>query len=152
MFKLGAESISNLKGVHPDLVRVVKAAIALTEVDFKVIEGVRTLEQQRKYFTAGKSKTMHSRHLTGHAVDLAALVNGVISWDFNLYFKIAEAMKQAAISEGVTVVWGGGWEPLNSSGSPKKMCDDYVARMRKSGRKPLVDGVHFELDSSVYWS
>lgn len=152
MFNLGADSISNLRGVHPDLVRVVKAAIALTEVDFKVIEGLRTLEQQRKYFAAGKSKTMNSRHLTGHAVDLAALVSGAVSWDLPLYFKIAEAMKQAAISEGVMVVWGGGWEPLNSSGSPKKMCDDYVARMRKSGRKPIVDGVHFELERSVYWS
>ena len=37
-FKLGKRSLSNLKGVHPDLVKVVKRAIELTEVDFTVIE------------------------------------------------------------------------------------------------------------------
>ena len=41
-FRLSARSLSRLEGVHPDLVKVVKRAIELTEVDFMVTEGVRT--------------------------------------------------------------------------------------------------------------
>ena len=90
MFKLGARSISNLRGVHPDLVAVVKRAITITEIDFTVTEGLRTKERQAQLVKAGASKTMNSRHITGHAVDVAAWVDGV-RWDWGLYAKIAVA-------------------------------------------------------------
>jgi peptidoglycan L-alanyl-D-glutamate endopeptidase CwlK len=98
-----------LKGVHPDLVRVVKRAITLTKVDFRVGEGLRTVERQRELVKSGASRTMNSRHITGHAVDLWAIVGGQVRWDWPLYYRIADAMKEAARQERVPIEWGGDW-------------------------------------------
>lgn len=124
MFKLSKRSVEKLQGVHDDLVAVVTRALELSEVDFAVIEGMRTVTRQKELYAAGASQTMNSRHLTGHAVDLAAYVNG-IRWDWPLYEKIAEAMKEAADELEIAIVWGGDW-------------------------KTFKDGPHFELDRKVY--
>lgn len=108
-FALGAKSKERLKGVHPDLVRVVERAIQLTEVDFTVLEGLRTVARQQQLVASGASKTMRSRHITGHAVDLAAVIGGEIRWDWPLYHKIAKAVKQAAAELKVPIEWGGDW-------------------------------------------
>lgn len=108
-FKLSPRSEERLIGVHPDLVRVVRRAIELTEVDFTVLEGVRTEERQREMVARGVSQTMKSRHLSGHAVDLGAYANGQISWEFPQYRKIAIAMARAADELKVPVEWGGNW-------------------------------------------
>lgn len=108
-FVLGAKSKERLKGVHPDLVRVVERAIQLTEVDFTVLEGLRTVARQQQLVKSGASKTMRSRHITGHAVDLAAIIGGEIRWDWPLYHKIAKAVKQAAAELKVPIEWGGDW-------------------------------------------
>ena len=94
--------------IHPDLARVVQR---LTDegVAFKLIEGVRSLERQRMLFASGKSKTMNSRHLTGHAVDLAPLMNGRICWDWPAFHILAEAVKASAKAENVPIEWGGDW-------------------------------------------
>lgn len=110
MFILGSRSLSRLKGVHPDLVLVVKRAIQLTDVDFAVLEGLRTRTRQLELVRAGASKTMNSRHLTGHAVDLGAYVQGKVRWDWPLYYKIAGAMKRAARELEVPLEWGGDWK------------------------------------------
>jgi len=125
MFQLSERSERNLKGVHIDLVKVVRRAIQLTPVDFVVTQGLRTVEQQRELVARGASRTMNSRHLTGHAVDVAALVGGTVSWDLPHYRAIAEAFKAAARELGVAIVWGGDW-------------------------KSFVDGPHFELDRRSY--
>jgi len=122
---LNKKSIDRLSGVHPDLVAVVKLAIELSDIDFQVIEGVRSKARQEQLFKAGASQTLNSRHLTGHAVDLAALVNDSIRWDWPLYFKIADAMKKAAGQLKIKIVWGGDW-------------------------KTFKDGPHFELSKEVY--
>jgi len=109
-FVLGRASLARLAGVHPDLVRVVKRAIALTPVDFRVTEGLRSIERQRELVKAGASKTMNSRHLTGHAVDVVALLEGKVRWDWPLYDRIAKAFKAAAKAEGVPLEWGGDWK------------------------------------------
>lgn len=108
-YKLGMRSKHRLKGVHPDLVAVVKRAIEISSVDFTVLEGIRTVSRQRELVAKGASTTMNSRHLTGHAVDLGAWVDGTVRWDWPLYHKIAAAMKQAAKEEGVIMEWGGDW-------------------------------------------
>jgi len=108
-FVLGTKSKERLKGVHPDLVRVVERAIQLTEVDFSVLEGLRTVARQQQLVKSGASKTMRSRHITGHAVDLAAVIDGEIRWDWPLYAKIAKAVKQAAADVKVPIEWGGDW-------------------------------------------
>ncbi len=109
-FKLGKRSLSNLEGVHPDLVKVVNRAIELTQVDFTVIEGLRTKERQAQLLKEKKTTTKNSRHLTGHAVDLAAWVDGTVSWDWKHYYKIAEAVKQAASELKIPIEWGGDWK------------------------------------------
>lgn len=108
-FSLGARSLSRLQGVHPDLVKVVQRAIQLTPVDFTVLEGLRTLEQQKKYLAEGKSLTLKSRHLDGHAVDLAPFVSGAVSWEWQYFHQIAAAMKRAATELEIPLEWGGDW-------------------------------------------
>ena len=108
-FVLGARSRQRLQGVHPDLIRVVERAIQITEVDFTVLEGLRTPARQQQLVKAGASRTLRSRHLTGHAVDLGAFVEGEVRWDWPLYYKIAKAVKAAAAELGVPIEWGGDW-------------------------------------------
>jgi len=108
-YSLGLRSIANLRGVHPDLVRVVKRAISMSKVDFTVIEGVRSIARQKELVAKGASKTMKSRHIHGFAVDLAPYVAGSIRWDWPLFDHIEEAMKKAAELEHVQVEWGGDW-------------------------------------------
>ena len=109
-FTLSQKSLDRLSGVHPDLVSVVKRAIELTDVDFAVLEGVRSKVRQEQLVAAGASKTMKSRHITGHAVDLGAMVSGTVRWDWPLYFKVADAMKKAAAELGTPLEWGGDWK------------------------------------------
>ena len=109
-FKLGPRSLLNLRGVHPDLVRVVKRAISISPLDFTVIEGRRSIARQKELVGKGASKTMGSRHIHGFAVDIAPYVAGSIRWDWPLFDKIEEAMKKAAKLENVSVTWGGDWK------------------------------------------
>ncbi len=126
-FALGARSLKALEGVHPDLVRVVKRAIQVTDTDFTVTEGRRTLARQRELVAAGASRTMRSRHLTGHAVDLAALVAGSVRWDWPLYGKLNLAMQRAADELGVTVEWGGSWKTFKDGPHWQLPWDRYPA-------------------------
>jgi peptidoglycan L-alanyl-D-glutamate endopeptidase CwlK len=107
---LSPRSVQRLAGVHPDLVRVVSRAMELTAVDFIVTEGLRTAARQKALVAAGASQTMKSRHLTGHAIDLAASVKGQVRWDWPLYSKLADAMKAAAKELSVPLEWGGDWK------------------------------------------
>ena len=84
--------------------------LRLSEIDFSVIEGLRTKERQAELVKAGASRTINSRHITGHAVDLAAVVGGEVRWDWPLYEKIAKAMKQAAYELNINIEWGGDWK------------------------------------------
>jgi peptidoglycan LD-endopeptidase CwlK len=110
MFSLSKVSRDNMTGVNPLLVKIVERAITYTKVDFRVIEGLRSPERQAELFKDGKSQTLKSKHITGQAVDLCALVEGKVSWDWRAYWAIAEAMKRAASELGVKdLVWGGDW-------------------------------------------
>jgi len=115
-FKLSQRSLDKLVGVHPDLVKVVHRAIEITAVDFAVICGMRTVAEQKILVELGKSTTMKSRHLTGHAVDLAAFVDGKINWTSAPYYKINSAMNIAAFENGVKIDWGGSWETFHDFG------------------------------------
>lgn len=111
-FSLSQKSKDRLSGVHPDLVKVVQRAIEITTCDFAVLEGVRSLARQEQLVKAGASQTMKSRHLTGHAVDIGAYVNGSVRWDWPLYRQLAAAMKKAAAELSVPLEWGGDWKTL----------------------------------------
>lgn len=106
-YRLSAKSRSKLEGVHPDLVSVVERAIEITDQDFSVGEGLRSVGRQRELVETGKSTTMNSRHLTGHAVDLFPYP---LSWDWKYFYPIADAMKQAAEELNVDLDWGGDWK------------------------------------------
>ena len=110
---LGQRSLSRLEGVHPDLVRVVKKAAAMSDLDFTVLEGLRTQARQKELMAQGATKTMNSRHLTGHAVDLAPMIGGTIRWDWPLYHRLAKIVKAAAAAEKVPITWGGDWRNFN---------------------------------------
>ena len=105
-----------LAGVHPDLVRVVERA--RLAVPFIVVEGLRSRERQDRRVAIGASRTLNSRHLTGHAVDLAywlddgdgAPETGEVRWDWPLYHKIAAAMKTAAKELETKIVCGADWK------------------------------------------
>ena len=109
-FRLGATSQARLKGVHPSLVKVVEEAIKRTPIDFTVLEGLRTKERQKQLVAKGASKTMNSYHITGHAVDIAPLVDGKVTWDWKYYNQLAPVIKQVAKELGVNVTWGGDWK------------------------------------------
>jgi peptidoglycan L-alanyl-D-glutamate endopeptidase CwlK len=108
-YQFGARSLARLNGVHPDLVKVMKRAIACSTIDFTVLEGKRTLERQKQLMASGATRTMNSRHLTGHAVDIAPLINGEVRWDWPLYHQLATIVKKAAAELEVPIQWGGDW-------------------------------------------
>lgn len=108
-FSLPIASMRIIDKIHPDLCAVVLKAATLSDVEFIVTEGLRTLERQKQLVAKGASRTLQSRHLTGHAVDLAAKVSGEVRWDWPLYHKLAFAMKRAALELGTPLEWGGDW-------------------------------------------
>jgi len=124
-FRLSTRSRVRLVGIHPALTAVVEAAILRSPVDFMITEGLRTATRQAALVKAGASRTLRSRHLTGHAVDVAALIEGQVRWDWPLYGKIAQAFKAAAADLKTPLIWGGDW-------------------------KTLRDGPHFELDRKAF--
>lgn len=136
-YVLGATSLKRLDGVHPELVRVVKRAIEVTDVDFTVISGVRTTDEQIELYAKGRTTaqmrdaglydtpgkpnekivtwTLNSQHLKnkttgfGHAVDLAPFIGGKIDWTWKNFPRLASAMKIAAKELDVPIEWGGDW-------------------------------------------
>jgi peptidoglycan L-alanyl-D-glutamate endopeptidase CwlK len=125
MFKFGTRSLSNLVRVHEDLQKVMHKSIATSPYDFTITEGLRSPGRQQKLVDEGRSTTMNSRHLTGHAIDLAVLVGGKVIWDMKEYQELALHIKAVAKELEVPIVWGGDWNSL-------------------------VDAVHYELDRKVY--
>jgi peptidoglycan L-alanyl-D-glutamate endopeptidase CwlK len=122
--KLSDRSLKNMEGLHPDLQIVIHRAAEITDLDFVVTEGLRTIERQKLMVSKGASKTMNSRHLTGHAFDFAAILDGKIDWSWPLYHTLAETFKEAAHIEGIPITWGGDWK--------------------------MKDGPHIELSWKVY--
>ena len=150
-FTLGKHSLEELEGVHPDLVKVVKRAIQITEQDFGVNDGKRTIAEQKCYVESGASKTMESRHLTGHAVDLVPYINGRLRWEWGPIYKIAAAMQTAAKELKIPIRWGGVWDrKLAELGKFEKEVQDYAARRKTMGKKAFLDGPHYELPVKEY--
>ena len=145
-YKLSSKSLMTLKGVHPDLVKVVKRAIQIVGVDFTVIEGLRSKKRQAMLVKNGASRTMNSRHITGHAVDLVPYYNGKpqpAHWP--PFYKIADAMIQASRELNVKIRWGGNWGVHDISswkGSGRSLNAAYKGKFH--------DGAHFELSRRFY--
>ena len=153
-FKLSRRSLDRLEGIDERLQAVVKHAITLTKTDFGVVQGMRTLEQQKELVAKGASQTMKSKHLEGKAFDIMAYVNGRASWELNLYDDLADAIKEAAIVVGVPICWGAAWETRNMpypmdirkwDGTMEEAMNAYIDLRRSQERRPFIDGPHFEL-------
>ncbi|WP_258305579.1 M15 family metallopeptidase [Pectobacterium parmentieri] len=117
-FKFSQRSENNLIGVNPNLINVVRRALEITNVDFTVIEGLRTLERQKSLYAQGRTMpgnvvtwTMKSKHIDGLAVDLLPVVGG---WDGD-FLSISRAMLNSASDLGVNIRWGADW---NQNGRP----------------------------------
>jgi len=100
------QSEKHLSEIHIELYEVVFLARLLSEVPFEITDGLRTIEEQRYYYETGKSRTMKSKHLTGHAVDVVPIP---VRWDREAFLPIAEAMFKAADMLDTPIVWGGNW-------------------------------------------
>jgi len=122
----GSRSQKNMQGIHPDLRLVLDKALQDSPLDFVVIEGLRTKERQQQLVASGASKTLNSRHITGHAVDLLPIgLDGKPAFDWPLYNQLGPAVKKAAADLDIELDWGGDW-------------------------KTFKDGPHFELDRAAY--
>ncbi|OAT34879.1 M15 family metallopeptidase [Proteus myxofaciens] len=106
-FKFSQRSENNLKDVNSDLVRVIRRALEITPVDFIVIEGLRTQARQKEMVATGKSQTMSSRHITGHAVDIIPVNT---KWQIEEFKPLLEAVKQASDELGVKLRFGINWK------------------------------------------
>ena len=126
-YAFGSRSLGRLQGIHPDLRKVMDRAIATTDIDFTVLEGMRTMSRQRKLVASGASRTLRSRHLTGHAVDIAPLVDGKVSWDWPIYHRLAPTIKKAAQDVGVKIEWGGDWRSFKDGPHWQLPWRDYPA-------------------------
>lgn len=149
-FKLSKRSLARLEGVDERMVRVVQTAITLSSVDFGVIQGLRTIEEQRQLVAKGASQTMKSKHLEGLAVDVMAYIGSRGSWEMSLYDNIADAFKLAAIEEDVAIRWGAAWQISDIrewDGTMQDAMDNYIDLRRSQGRRPFIDGPHFEIGS-----
>ena len=117
-----------LAGVHPALQQVVLHALERPPVPFIVFEGVRSAKRQAELFAAGASRTLNSRHLTGHAVDLVPLVGGKPVWAWKPMLLLAPHIKAIAKEHNVVLDWGG---------------DSWYFRN-------FPDGAHWELSRRIY--
>ena len=147
-YKLGKGSLAKLEGIDERMIAVVKYAINVTKQDFSVICGMRTIEEQKVLVAKGASQIMKSKHIDGMAVDLMAYVDGG-RWELNLYDEIADAMAEGAREIDVPIVWGAAWSVPNiaqySEGNMEDAMNSYIDLRRSQGRRPFIDGPHFEL-------
>jgi len=146
-YKLGNSSKAKLEGVDERMVSIVRYAISVTKQDFSVICGLRTRREQEALVAKGASKTMNSKHLDGNAVDLMAWVDGG-RWELKLYDEIADAMAEGARAIDVPVKWGAAWSVGDIrywDGTMEEAMNAYVDLRRSQGKRPFIDGPHFEL-------
>jgi peptidoglycan L-alanyl-D-glutamate endopeptidase CwlK len=122
-FKLSARDEERLKGVHGHLVRVLHRCATLPRAPrFMVIEGRRSKARQAELVAKGASWTMNSRHLTGHAVDIAPVLDTdgdgdiELSWHWPHFYPLSHAMFEAAQQERVPIEWGGNWSASRKDG------------------------------------
>ena len=141
-FVLGPRSLKVLQSVHTDLQKVVNLAITISTVDFAVIQGLRTREQELALWLTCHNKdgtpngqpwktsangtpvgqtnpegiagTGLSNHQSGQAVDMVALYDGIITWNLPPYLLIDNAMQEAAVKLGIPITYGGGFPKPDS--------------------------------------
>lgn len=147
-YALGGRSLVQLRGVSPDLVACAHYALRVCAVDFSVRDGLRTMEEQKVLVAKGRSRTLNSRHLTGHALDLVPYLDGELTWDWVYVDAVAKAMGEAARELNVRVTWGAVWDRAVDEvfEDPKTARQSYKRRFfRNNDRNPFSDGPHYQV-------
>ncbi len=129
-FKFGKTSEEKLSTVNSQLASVARKALELTPIDFGITEGRRSIEKQQQLVAEGASKTMKSKHLTGHAIDIVCYADDKITWDLEYYQIVANAFALACEELHLNVRWGGSWKVNDFTLDPENK---------------FIDAVHFEL-------
>ena len=146
MFKLSAKSLAKLEGVDRRLVRVVEDAIEITDMDFSVTCGMRTLAEQKALYEQGLTHVIEKgKHLIGHAVDLYAW-DGASRSDLEAMTPVWYAMRLAAIGHGVSLRWGGAWsirDVRDWQETPVEAHQSYIRN--REATEVSKDFVHWEL-------
>lgn len=151
MATLGAASLKKLSGIHHDLHLVVLKAYEFSALEFVITEGLRTKERQAQLVKAGASHTLNSRHLTGHAVDIAPVVEGEVRWDWPLFFQLADAFRRASRNLAVPLEWGGCWARIDNNDTPLETLQArYVDECHTNRRRIILDGPHMQLPWDIY--
>jgi peptidoglycan L-alanyl-D-glutamate endopeptidase CwlK len=120
-YKFSQVSLDNLKGVHPALVMLCQNVIGISQIDFRVVDGLRTLAQQKVNIAKGVSQTLNSLHLKqkdgyGHAIDFVVWRGGP-DWFAIKDFKIIGSLfKQQAKIQKLNLTYGGDWKTLKDYG------------------------------------
>lgn len=151
MFKFSSRSLERLAGVKKPLRDVAMRAIQLSTVDFGIVQGLRTLEEQKANVAKGASQTMRSKHLTGDAIDTILYIpgKGLTFEPEERFIEIAEAFATAAHELGVKIRWGRAWtipDIGSYQGSMQEATNEYIAFRKSQGGKPFLDSGHFELN------
>ena len=148
MFSFSKKSFEKMEGINPELEQLARTAISLTSVDFGISEGLRTIERQKKLVEQKRSQTLKSKHIDGKAIDVFAVIDGEICWEIGVYDDIADAFALASRSLGTPLRWGAAWTVRDIGaweGSMEDAMNSYIDTRRGEGRRPLIDGPHFEL-------
>lgn len=150
-FQFSHQSQVHLIGVCLELRRVALRALQISEVDFALIDGLRTHEEEAENVRKGASRTMDSRHLTGHAIDIIPYVDGRRTFAECNYPFVAEAFKAASIELNIPIVWGACWDKrLDQITECAAAPAEYSARRRSMGKKAFIDWGHFELHRQAF--
>ncbi len=142
-----------LHGLHPHLVALVNA-LAEAGASFAVIEGLRTLERQKQLLKEKKTTTLNSRHLTGHAVDIAPVVDGKVSWDWKDFYPLRDQMKTLSQQHGIPVEWGGDWKTFKDGAHWQLPWKEYpvvtsVSPADIAAAQAAVDNLNAKLSTAV---
>lgn len=140
-FHFSKRSLDNLAGLHPDIQAIFHEALRITDIDFVVIEGLRTVERQRELFNQRPrvTTTMKSRHLDGFAADACPYP---IDWDdIAKFVQLSEIIKQAAVNLGLKIQWGGDWSGFPDSPHWQLSHQAYPSAAGYKSRMPTPDPI-----------
>lgn len=144
--KWNDRSLLQLGTLVPDLRVVMTDALRMSDVPFQLVQGGRTIEQQREYFRAGKSKVSPdayatpadlyaaAKHVVGPGAPLSRAVDIIIDlpekgYDVKHLAYVAGMVMAAARQRGIKVRWGANFD-----------------RDKELFEQAFVDAPHFEID------
>ncbi len=156
IWKLGRKSQARLNDVNHALICVVNTALEISPIDFGITCGLRSLEEQKKLVAKGKSKTMRSLHLIGHAVDIVPFVFGRYQYDWPYFYPVIDAFIQASKDNEFKIEWGGAWNiDMWRCRHAQAAQEMYITAKQAAWTDldsggPFLDGPHIQLSTEQF--